>query len=257
MTSLFVADALDSQPFPCQGMQLLRHLSSPSRFHDVAFLEKDGCDLLLVACEDGKVRIYKDMSEGIEATHQEHVSELAGFKNRCVQVTQDHCTGIDSSLRRPDRVKSLAIVEVLGQHLCTAISSDGSIKTFSLSDINVQASSRDPQVLEAVSSYDTKGSRLTCMTAVAVKDDRATTYAESLPSDNDSGTDDTDDEDISDRETAEAEEEAEAILARLDTAGGAEQALIEAALADSQEGSSEDDEESHVEDDEEWGGIEA
>lgn len=71
-----------------QDMTPLRSFSSISRFHDVTFVEKDGKELLLVACEDGKVRIYKDIRktaqlEGGDAEQQEHIAELVGFSNRC------------------------------------------------------------------------------------------------------------------------------------------------------------------------------
>lgn len=70
-------------------MELIKSFSSQSRFHDVAFVEKDGAEVLLVACDDGKVRIYKDLTindeavEGIDGK-QEHFAELTGFGNRSV-----------------------------------------------------------------------------------------------------------------------------------------------------------------------------
>lgn len=65
----------------------------------------------------------------------------------------------------------------------------------------------DVQVIEPLSTYDTKGSQLTCMTAVAVNDDRTTTYAESVAggSDSDSSDEDSDDGLVSEQGTAEAE----------------------------------------------------
>lgn len=70
-------------------MTPLKSFASQSRFHDVAFTEKDGQELLLVAGEDGKVRIYRDLAEGVhededEGTqaHEEHIAELTGFSNR-------------------------------------------------------------------------------------------------------------------------------------------------------------------------------
>lgn len=89
------------------------------------------------------------------------------------------------------------------------------------------------------------------MTAVAVKDDRTTTYAESVAgsSDSDSSDEDSDDGLVSEEETAEAEKEADAILARLKVAEEAEQA------AHGEFNGGEDEE--TTEDAEEWGGIDA
>jgi hypothetical protein len=90
------------------------------------------------------------------------------------------------------------------------------------------------------------------MTAVAVKDDRTTTYAESVAgsSDSDSSDEDSDDSLVSEEETAEAEKEADAILARLKAAEEAEQA------AHGELNNGGEDEET-TEDAEEWGGIDA
>lgn len=74
-------------------MELIKSFASASRFHDVAFVEKDGVEVLLVACDDGKVRTYKDLfadadsvsdNGEVGAEKQEHFAELVGFSNRCV-----------------------------------------------------------------------------------------------------------------------------------------------------------------------------
>lgn len=69
-------------------MELVKTFSSISRFHDVAFLEQDGVEILLVACDDGKVRVYKDLEESTEDVENidtetpKHIAELVGFTNR-------------------------------------------------------------------------------------------------------------------------------------------------------------------------------
>ena len=78
------------------------------------------------------------------------------------------------------RVKSMSAVRVSGQHLAITASSDGTIKVFSLGALSVPTTGEptaDPAQIEAVSTFDTNGARLTCLTAVAVKDDRTTTAA--------------------------------------------------------------------------------
>ena len=85
-------------------MKLLHSLTSRSRFHDAVFAVLGGTEVLLVACDDHKVRIYKDISsaaprqttQGVEAGEEEDsnedgdeagtpltlFAELVGHKNR-------------------------------------------------------------------------------------------------------------------------------------------------------------------------------
>lgn len=73
-------------------MELVKTFSSISRFHDVAFFEKDGKEVLLVACDDGKIRIYQNLEgqaveiENINAEKTEHIAELVGFTNRYAKI---------------------------------------------------------------------------------------------------------------------------------------------------------------------------
>ena len=74
----------------------------------------------------------------------------------------------------------MSAVRVSGQHLAITASSDGTIKVFSLGALSVPTGDEaisEPAQIEAVSTFDTNGARLTCLTAVAVKDDRTTTAA--------------------------------------------------------------------------------
>lgn len=70
-----------------QDMELVRTFTSLSRFHDVAFLEKDGVNILLVACDDGKVRLYRnwqdpEVLETVDTEKLGPIAELVGFDNR-------------------------------------------------------------------------------------------------------------------------------------------------------------------------------
>lgn len=112
------------------------------------------------------------------------------------------CQWTDSNLYQPlPSVKALSIVQILSQQLCTTISSDGTIKVFNLSTLKLESSSTQGKIQEiaASSSFDTNGSRLTCLTAVAVKDDR-TTYADSIAASADSGSDSESDDNSDDEE---------------------------------------------------------
>jgi len=69
-------------------MTILQTLESNSRFHDVQFTRLDDVseELMLVACEDGKGRIYKLPTEDSKETaySAKLVAELLGHKNRQV-----------------------------------------------------------------------------------------------------------------------------------------------------------------------------
>lgn len=129
-------------------------------------------------------------------------------------------------------VKAISVVRVLNQQIVASISSDGTIKTFSLASLEVPSVAAEPKQIEPLSSYDTKGSRLTCLTAIAVSDDRTTTAAASIR-DEDSDSEDSGSEanDVEDDLTEEEDEDDEEEEAELD---------------------GEDDEE---EEEAEWGGI--
>ena len=91
------------------------------------------------------------------------------------------------------RVKSVTVVNVLNQHLVVSISSDGKINVYPLpirkSTTSTNTSTQeqvgipvnpkegeeeDIQSIHPISSFDTKGSRLTCLSVVAVSGDRTT-----------------------------------------------------------------------------------
>jgi protein MAK11 len=70
-------------------MSLIKDFRAATRFHDVAFVDYQGSELLLVACEDGKVRIYKDITASEDDAKEEkeeeelsHIAELVGHSNR-------------------------------------------------------------------------------------------------------------------------------------------------------------------------------
>ena len=73
-------------------MDALHTLASRSRFHDLCFERlQDGTEVLLLACEDGKVRVYDHIAtevddEGVPNTTLRCFAELAGHSNRCVQL---------------------------------------------------------------------------------------------------------------------------------------------------------------------------
>ena len=73
-------------------MEALHTLASRSRFHDLRFEQlSDGTEVLLLACEDGKVRVYDHIAtevddEGVPNTILRCFAELAGHSNRFVPL---------------------------------------------------------------------------------------------------------------------------------------------------------------------------
>jgi hypothetical protein len=75
-------------------MTLLHTLSSQSRFHDIRFHKLDSTaatssssssppnEAMLVACEDGKVRIFIEKEKKDGEKVMESISELVGHANR-------------------------------------------------------------------------------------------------------------------------------------------------------------------------------
>lgn len=153
------------------------------------------------------------------------------------------------------RVKSISAVRVSGQHLAITASSDGTIKVFSLGALSVPTTDEaitDPAQIEAVSTFDTNGARLTCLTAVAVKDDRSTTAAATSVR----GEEDSDSEAESERDPVGFEEGEEQDVDAEDPEGldSDSEEDDENASGSGSEGSDEDEAEVEGEGDE-WEGI--
>ncbi|KLO19291.1 WD40 repeat-like protein [Schizopora paradoxa] len=150
----FVIQSGKSLDIYTTDMALQRTITHSSRVHDLCFCKRadDGDkEVLLVAGEDKKVVIY-DMSGGDETTLPV-VGSLVGHQNRVKAV--DIITVALPSFTPPTPVSSTTLA-------CT-ISSDGWIRVFDLAPI---LSSKADNVIElqAIATYDTKGSRLTCLT---------------------------------------------------------------------------------------------
>lgn len=99
------------------------------------------------------------------------------------------------------RVKAVSVTKVLNQHLATTISSDGRIQIYPLAGILTALNTTSATEIQPIQTYDTKGSRLTCLTVVGVKDDRTTRGTVDGMGDSDSedeGSSDSDDDDDAD-----------------------------------------------------------
>ena len=209
-------------------------------------------EVLLVACEDGKVRIYSGLSSAPSEDEEEEVplvcmAELVGHGNRYVKQLR-RTTASTAEIAVVCSVKALSLVQILSQQVLVTISSDGFIRVFVLpaslpSTADTHATA--PLEISAVGSYDTKGSRLTCLSAVAVSDDRTTVASTAAPP-SDAGLSSSD----SDSENDEQAVDGNGVPGSDDSAASGE------SDEDSDSFAEQEVEAEVVEEQEEWGGFE-
>ncbi|THH27404.1 hypothetical protein EUX98_g6782 [Antrodiella citrinella] len=151
--SLFVVQTQSVLDIYSTDVTLLHTVTHPSRIHDVKFYKRaeDELDLLFIAAEDKKLSIYA-VSPDQEKTPAV-IAEMIGHSSRvkAVDILEIALSPIPSSSRA-----STALV-------CT-ISSDGGIHLYDLAAVSQDSTPNEPLQLQPVAKYDTKGSRLTCVT---------------------------------------------------------------------------------------------
>ncbi|CAK5267221.1 unnamed protein product [Mycena citricolor] len=148
--TLFVVQSAAILDIYTTDMILIHTITHPSRIHDVKFcrrVEGEG-DILLVGAEDKKLTIY-DVSSDPEKPPQK-VTALVGHANR-VKTFQTLSVALPSSSPR----KSTTIV--------ATASSDGNIHVYDLAALP-SAEGKSVAEMSPVARYDTKGTRLTCVT---------------------------------------------------------------------------------------------
>lgn len=155
-------------------MEHLHTITHASRLHDVVFAihPRTGQDLLLAGGEDGKATIYAltpaaspvSVSEGAELEEEKElpatpapriIAHLIGHTNRVKAIDVLTVTLPSSS---PSSPRTTTLV-------CTA-SSDGSVRVFDLTDLPTEANGENalkPKEIKECASYDSKGTRLTCI----------------------------------------------------------------------------------------------
>ena len=193
------------------NMSKVAQIEHPKRLHDIGFVRSnmignndkrdDQHELMLVANEAGILHVFDldDLQGTGEDASPREVARLVGHTNRVRSAVATHVQANDGTERL----------------LVTTISSDGYIRVFELC-----LSREEPLVpeLEALAAYDTKKSRLTCLSAVGFDPD-----ASDLPNEEEAESDDSDPED-SDFENADdtfqdndlSDEDSDAELARLE-----------------------------------------
>ncbi|KAL5531595.1 hypothetical protein ACEPAG_4472 [Sanghuangporus baumii] len=135
-------------------MSLLHTIRHSKRIQDVRFHRaKSGEEYLLVASEDKKVTFYSTKSE--DNTSLPIIAEAVGHQNRV--------KSLDTLVVATTKTKT----EQKWTTIMSTVSSDGWVRIFDLGildSIGSTIASKDVIQLEAIASYDTKGSRLTCCT---------------------------------------------------------------------------------------------
>lgn len=154
-SAIFPAARTRSEP-TTQEMELLHTITHPSRIHDIRFTKRatgEG-ELLLVAAEDKKVTIYDVPAHADQPPSV--IAELVGHENRVKAVDT-------LSIALPP-IPDINADAKTSTTLATTISSDGKIRVYDLADVPTGPPSPNarPQ-LTSIAEYDTKGTRLTCM----------------------------------------------------------------------------------------------
>ncbi|KAH9851888.1 WD40 repeat-like protein [Lenzites betulinus] len=147
--SLFAVQTQNTIDIYSTDMELLHSITHPSRLHDIMFCKSvDGeGELLLAGGEDKKLSVYE--------VHKDHtkvptiIADMVGHTNRVKALDT-----IQIALPEGCTRKSTTLV-------CT-ISSDGKVRLFDLAVLPVSA--QEKAQLEPIAEYDTKGTRLTCLT---------------------------------------------------------------------------------------------
>ncbi|KAG1824693.1 WD40-repeat-containing domain protein [Suillus subaureus] len=163
---------------------VLRHtITHPSRIHTVRFSNRvnGSGELLLVGAEDKKLSIY-DMPDGPEKMPVV-IAEIIGHSNRIKAVES-------LPLALPRSTKANALLSTI--ILCT-VSSDGKIHLYDLALLPAdQKAGSEVLQISPVAEYDTKGTRLTCVT---IADGEALEHAQSVNGKRKRGDEDSEQED--------------------------------------------------------------
>ncbi|KAF8605791.1 WD40 repeat-like protein [Ceratobasidium sp. AG-I] len=144
---LFVVQTASTLDIFQTDMTMLDTITHPSRIHDLKFCRSAERDILLVAGEDKLVIAYEI---GAEEQTTKIVAKFGGHENRVKALDT-----LGVTLPGSGRTTTL---------MSTA-SSDGKIFIYDLAIIPAASeSSEEHTVFQPISSYDTKGSRLVCLT---------------------------------------------------------------------------------------------
>ncbi|KAF8075163.1 WD40-repeat-containing domain protein [Lyophyllum atratum] len=199
--SLFAVQAGSTIDVYTTNMDLIHTIKHPSRLHDVHFCKRvtGSGELLLAAAEDKQLSVY-DISDDLDKTPT-IVALMTGHENRvkAIQTLQIALPPLPSSERTSTTIA------------CT-VSSDGKIHVY---DVAMIPEAGEKAEILPVAVYDSKGTRLTCVTLADGELDTAPVGSKRKrqgegedSEDKDEGDDEWPEED-EDEEEPEDEEEAE------------------------------------------------
>jgi len=136
-------------------MALLHTITHPSRLHDVKFCNRVNGkgEVLLAGAEDHKLSVYQISDDPENTEPPTVIAEMVGHTNR-VKAVETLSVALPKSLK--SKRTSTTIV-------CT-ISSDGKILVYDLASLPGPSSSLSKSEITPTTEYDTKGTRLTCVT---------------------------------------------------------------------------------------------
>jgi len=133
-------------------LALLHTLDHSSRIHDVKFAQRVGGEgeVVLVAAEDKKTTVYEVSPDS--GTFLRAIAYLVGHGNRVKALDTQKIT--------------LPSVKQRFTTILSSVSSDGTINVYDLSLLPPPSLSEEIDIVETspVVTYDSKGSRLTCVT---------------------------------------------------------------------------------------------
>jgi protein MAK11 len=143
-------------------------LEHSSRIHDVKFAQRvDGQgEVVLVAAEDKRTTVYEVSSDS--GAFVRAIAYLVGHGNRYVHRVSQRCPAqMSYSVKAIDTQKiTLPSITRRSTTILSSVSSDGTINVYDLSHLPPRNSSEEIDIVELspVVTYDSKGSRLTCVT---------------------------------------------------------------------------------------------
>jgi protein MAK11 len=145
-------------------MSLLHTINHPSRLHDIKFckpVQREG-EVLFAAAEDKKVSVYDLLSKGAKPNL---IAQIVGHENRSVSI---HICNSVSLSDRDCRIKALQTLDIslpssgsnsISTTILSTVSSDGKIHIYDLAELEIP----EQKEILPVATYDTKGTRLTCV----------------------------------------------------------------------------------------------
>ncbi|GAA5905239.1 WD40 repeat domain-containing protein [Sporobolomyces salmoneus] len=179
-------------------MSIHHTLTAPSRFHDLQFCTPPSSldsEFLLVACEDGKVRVF-DVSNPTPVKVGQEEDEEA-FENRAKMEVCAELVGHTNRVKMMDLLE-VALPESSTPHstvILTTASSDGCINLYDLSSLPVSSSTastttkgkgkgkgkgkaevetaKEKVEIKPIANFDTDKSRLTSICAIGLVEKRA------------------------------------------------------------------------------------